>query len=124
VVKKQKLKPFIRAVRYIGCISFSLLVLWHLSFAYGSVTSDSGVQFVPALIAAFTFGFAAVRVTHGLPITSIIFWGTLPFWLVHIPMTILLDDESPIFVILSSVAPATAGIIWLINWRPHQSKNA
>jgi hypothetical protein len=122
-MKKPKIKHFNRAIRYIGCIAFSLLVFWHLSFAYGSVTSDNGVQFVPALIAAFTFGFAAVRVTRGLPVSSIIFWGTLPFWLVHIPMTILLDDESPIFVIMSSIAPSIAGIIWLINRQPHQYKN-
>lgn len=107
-------------VRYIGCIIFSLLALGHLSFAHGSATGDSGVQVIPALIAAFAFGYSAIRVMKGLPVSSIIFWGTLPFWLVHIPMTILLDDESPIFVISSAIAPAISGTAWLINKYRHK----
>lgn len=118
VTKKQKAKASSlsnRAIRYVGCIVFSLLALGHLSFAYGSATGDSGVQVIPALIAAFAFGYSAIRVTKGLSVASIIFWGTLPFWLVHIPMTIILDDESPIFVISSGLAPTVSGTMWLIN---------
>lgn len=117
-MKNQKPKPKSlgnSVVRYIGCVVFSLLALGHLSFAYGSASGDSGVQVIPALIAAFAFGYSAIRVMKGLSVSLIIFWGTLPFWLVHIPMTILLDDESPMVVISSAMAPAISGTAWFIN---------
>src|SRR5215204_2000919 len=102
-------------MKYVGCIFFSFLALGHLSFEYGSASGDSGVQVIPALIATFAFGYSAIRVMRGITVSSIIFWGTLPFWIVHIPMTILLDDESPIFVISSGVVPVVSGTVWLIN---------
>jgi hypothetical protein len=105
------------SLRYAGCILLLLLSLYHLEFAYGSVNSDSGVQAIPALISAFAFGYAMIKFKKGLPVLALIFWGTLPFFLVHIPMTILLDDEDSIFLIGSAIAPAITGTFWLIQNR-------
>lgn len=112
---KQRKTFVANLLNYSRGLFFGVLALGYLSFAYGSASGDSGVQTIPALIGSLAFGYSAIRSVKCLPTLSIIFWGTLPLWLVHIPMTLLLDDESPIFLITSGIAPAIAGITWLFR---------
>lgn len=113
---KSKTKPLgQKIIAIIAGVGFALLALFHLLFAQGAAGIGIWVQAIPAILAVFTFVVAAYRVIKSLPIAKIIFFGTLPLGLVHIPITILVEDESPIFLIATTIAPAIAGIIWLIN---------
>lgn len=116
ISNKPKTKPLSqKIVATIGGVVFALLAILHLLFAQGAAGIGIWVQAIPAILAAFTFILSTYRVINGLPVVTIIFFGTLPLWLVHIPITILVEDESPIFLIATSVAPGISGIIWLFN---------
>lgn len=116
IATKSKTKTLAqKIVDTLGSVGFALLALLHLMFAQGAASIGIWVQAIPAILAVFTFVLSTYRVIKGLPVAAIIFFGTLPLWLVHIPITILVEDESPIFVIATSITPAISGIIWLIN---------
>lgn len=105
------------AQKSVVSVGLVLLAVIHLLFAQGAASIGIWVQAIPALLAVFTFLLSTYRVIKGLTVALIIFFGTLPLWLVHIPITIFVEDESPIFLIASSITPAIAGIIWLINYK-------
>lgn len=104
-----------RILTAIVAAGFGVLALFHLLFAQGAASIGIWVQAIPAILAVITFSLSAYRVVKGLPVASILFFGTLPLWLVHIPITILVEDESPIYVIATSITPFIAGIFLLIN---------
>lgn len=99
----------------VGIFGFILLAIPHLLFAQGAASIGMWVQAIPAIVAVFTFVLSTYRLIKGLPIAAIIFFGTLPLWLVHIPITIMIEDESPIFVIATSITPIVAGILLLLH---------
>lgn len=111
-----------KIIAIIGSVGFALLALLHLLFAQGAAGIGIWIQAIPALLAAFVYVLSAYRVIKELPVTVIIFFGTLPLWLVHIPITILVEDESLIFLIATSIAPTIAGTILLINNRRANNK--
>ncbi len=118
ITKKPKIKSLVQKVKIIiSSIGLILLTILHLLFAQGSAGIGIWVQAIPAILAVFTFALSTYRLIKGLPVAVIIFFGTLPLWLVHIPITILIEDESPIFLIATSITPAIAGIVSLINYK-------
>lgn len=115
---KPKTKPLAqKIVATIGGVVFTLLALLHLLFAQGAAGIGIWVQAIPAILAVFTFVLSTYRVIKGLPVAAIIFFGTLPLWLVHIPITIFVEDESPIFIITTGITPLIAGVILLLHKR-------
>jgi hypothetical protein len=74
-----------------------------------------GFQAALAFVAAVTFGIAAYRVGAALPTAGIVFRGTLPFWLFHIPVKILDPNEGAFFVVAPAFAPLLAGGVWLLR---------
>lgn len=118
MTKKPKIKSLAQKMKMtIGSIGFIMLSILHLLFAQGAAGIGIWVQAIPAILAVFAFVLSTYRVIKGFPVAAIIFFGTLPLWLVHIPITILIEDESPIFLIATSISPAIAGIVLLTNYK-------
>lgn len=116
ITKKPKTKSLAQKMKItVGSIGFILLAMLHLLFAQGAAGIGIWVQAIPAVFAVLVFVLSIYRIYKGLPVAKIIFFGTLPLWLVHIPITILIEDESPIFLIATSITPTITGIILLIN---------
>jgi hypothetical protein len=76
-----------------------------------------GLQAALALLATCTFGVAAYRLVAARPTAGIVFAGTLPFWLFHIPLKIFDPNEGTIFVVAPAFAPLIAGGVWLVRRR-------
>lgn len=74
-----------------------------------------GLQAALAFVAAVTFGIAAYRVGAALRTAGIVFVGTLPFWLFHIPVKIFDPNEATFFVVAPAFAPLIAGAVWLLR---------
>lgn len=118
ITNKAKSKTMVRKIlTAIAVAGFVVLALFHLLFAQGAASIGIWAQAIPAILAVLTFALSTYRLVKGLPVASILFFGTLPLWLVHIPITILVEDESPIYVIATSITPAAAGIAMLAKYK-------
>lgn len=114
VHRQKNPKPVIRRIIKIGII----LCLTVLAYLYSQLTIGAAgigiwVQALPALLATVALIIGILRAIKDKPTLIVMFWGTLPAWLIHIPITIIIEDESPIFVIATALVPLVSGTLWL-----------
>ncbi len=104
-----------RIIRIWIVLCLSALTFIYFQFTLGAAGIGIWVQALPVFLATLALIIGVYRVAHNKPALALLFWGTLPAWLIHIPITIMSDSESPIFVIATGIVPLVAGILWVIH---------
>lgn len=88
--------------------------LFHLQFGLQAMFQAPS-QGVFVLVAAGALGVGIYRLFKRKKASAIVFLGTVPLFLYHIPWTIIDAGEMP-FLIGSSVVPTIAGLTWLLGY--------
>lgn len=114
MVRSQKnSKTVLERIMKIGIIlCLTVLAFLYFQFMIGAAGIGIWVQAVPALLATVALIIGIFRVIKHKPTLAILFWGTLPTWLIHIPITIIVEDESFIFIIATALVPLVSGTLW------------
>jgi hypothetical protein len=113
--KKRTQQQFNAVKKILGAVGLSLLSFLYLQFGIGAAGIGIWLQAIPVFIASLYLVVGAYRILRNKRASVVVFWGTLPAWLVHIPITVIIEDESPIFVIATSITPIVAGIVLLLH---------
>jgi hypothetical protein len=108
-------RSFNRVKKVLGTLGLSLLALLYLQFGFNAAMMGIWLQAIPVLIASAALMIGASRFTQRKLASPVVFWGTLPAWLIHVPTTIIFKDESPVFVIATGIPPIVAGISLLLQ---------
>jgi peptidoglycan/LPS O-acetylase OafA/YrhL len=111
------------AARVGGGVLLAMTGLLHLQFAVQAI-AQAPPQGALAFVAAGALALGSYRVFRGQPAAAVVFLGTVPLFLLHIPVTILDRSESPIFLIASAVVPALAGLGWLVRRGIHRGQGS
>lgn len=113
---------FSSVVRVGGMVLLAIGTLFHLQFAVQAIF-QAPIQGVLALVATGALGLGTYRISRRQKASAIVFLGTVPLFLLHIPYTVLDPGEMP-FLIGSAVVPALAGLAWIFrHWvTPQQER--
>jgi hypothetical protein len=98
-----------------GIVGILFVAFVYFQFGLGAAGIGIWLQAVPVFLAALSLAIGAYRIFRDRPAATLILWGTLPAWLFHIPATIIFDDESPVFVLVTGITPIIAGVILLLH---------
>ncbi len=113
---------FSSVVRVGGIVLLAFLPLFYLQFAVHAIFMVPS-QGMMTLIAAGALGLGTSRMFRRQWASGIVFLGTIPLFLYHIPWTIIDPGEMP-FLIGSAMVPALAGLAWLFRrWVMPQLKH-
>jgi len=109
------MRQFGTVKKIFGVIGLSFLAFLYLQFGIGAAGIGIWIQAIPVFLASLSLIFGVYRISQNRRASFVVFWGTLPAWLIHIPITIIVEDESPIFVIATGITPIVAGIFILLH---------
>lgn len=90
------------------------LVFWalvHLLFAQGCFSIGMWHQGILSIIAAAAIIVSAYRLVKAKPFARLLLLGTLPLLFLHIYYTLVMNDESRVFVAASTVAPLMGALL-------------
>lgn len=106
------------AFRSVARVSVGALLivaaLFHLQFALRAFVM-APPQAALVLVAAGALTLAAYRVIKRQQAAHVVFIGTLPLWIVSIAATFIFPDESPLYAVVTGIAPVVAGLIWVFR---------
>jgi hypothetical protein len=100
--------------RAVGVGLLILVTLFHLQFALQAL-NNLVLQGVLALVATGALGAASYRMAKGRPAAALVFLGTLPLLIFHVLAVLLVEDESPVFILGSGITPLVAGVVWVVR---------
>lgn len=113
---------FSSVLRVGGMLLLVILTLFYLQFGLAAIRMAPS-QGVMILIATAALGLGTYRMFRRKGGSGIVFLGTLPLFLYHIPYTVIDPGEMP-FLIVFAVVPALAGLVWLLRrWMMPQPKH-
>lgn len=96
-----------------GMLLLVILTLFYLQFGLAAIRWSLS-QGVMILIATGALGLGTSRMFRRQRASGIVFLGTVPVFLYHIPYTVIDPGEMP-FLIVFAVVPALAGLVWLLR---------
>jgi hypothetical protein len=103
-----------KLTRIAGIILLSLAALLYLQFGLSAIRqSPMQAALVFLGLAAIVAGIA--RLVQIRPASARILVGTLPLLVMQVIATLLVEDESPAFIVISGIVPISAGTTWLVG---------
>ena len=107
----------VKLARIAAVVLLSLAALLYLQFGLSAIRqSPMQAALVFLGLAAIVAGIA--RLVQIRPASVVILAGTLPLLVMQVIATLLVEDESPAFIVISGVVPIGAGTAWLVGRRP------
>lgn len=106
----------------IRALASALLVfaaLFYVQFGAHAIL-QSAPQAALTFLGAMALGWAAFRVVRGERAAGTVWLATMPLFVFQIVGTLLIPDESPIFIVGAGIAPVLAGMFWLVR-RPRRA---
>jgi hypothetical protein len=105
-----------RPIRVLASALLVFAALFYLLFGAHAVV-QSPPQAAFTFLGALGLGWGALRTARGERAAGAVWLATTPLFVLQVFATMLMPDESPAFVVGAGIAPASAGMTWLLGRR-------